>query len=83
MNRMGSLTSLLILPLLPYAVGKSREDSHALCTDIDESAEQVVDVPVSRGDVVVHHERTLHCSYPNMSQDWRHAYILNSGRGSA
>lgn len=27
--------------------------------------------------MVVHHERTLHCSYPNMSTDWRHVYILN------
>eukprot|EP00878_Enallax_costatus_P003042 GHUV01003240.1.p1 GENE.GHUV01003240.1~~GHUV01003240.1.p1 ORF type:complete len:314 (+),score=53.85 GHUV01003240.1:231-1172(+) len=58
-------------------VGKTREDSHALCTDIDESSEQVVDVPVSRGDVIVHHERVLHCSYPNLSHNWRHAYILN------
>lgn len=58
-------------------MGKSREDSHAICTDIDESAEHVVDVPAARGDVIVHHERVLHCSHPNMSGDWRHAYILN------
>lgn len=37
----------------------------------------MVDVPARRGDVVIHHERTLHCSYPNLSTDWRHAYILN------
>eukprot|EP00882_Tetradesmus_deserticola_P001375 GHRQ01001490.1.p1 GENE.GHRQ01001490.1~~GHRQ01001490.1.p1 ORF type:complete len:276 (+),score=97.40 GHRQ01001490.1:392-1219(+) len=58
-------------------VGKTREQSHAICTDVDESAERVVDVPAARGDVILHHERTLHCSYPNLSGEWRHAYILN------
>jgi hypothetical protein len=43
------------------AVGRTREESHAICTDIDESAEVVVDVPAARGDLIVHHERTLHC----------------------
>ncbi|KAF6259458.1 PhyH-domain-containing protein [Scenedesmus sp. NREL 46B-D3] len=58
-------------------VGKTREESHAICTDIDESEERVVDVAAARGDLIVHHERTLHCSYPNLSREWRHAYILN------
>lgn len=57
-------------------MGATRADSHAICTDIDETAEHIVDVPVWRGDVIVHHERVLHASYPNLSQDWRHAYIL-------
>uniref|UniRef100_A0A383V930 Fe2OG dioxygenase domain-containing protein n=1 Tax=Tetradesmus obliquus TaxID=3088 RepID=A0A383V930_TETOB len=59
------------------SVGKTHEESHAICTDVDESAEPVLDVPAARGDLIVHHERTLHCSYPNLSSEWRHAYILN------
>lgn len=57
-------------------VGKTREDSHAIYTDIKEEEEGVVDVPVFRGDVIVHHERVLHASWPNLSNEWRHAYIL-------
>lgn len=58
------------------AVGASREDSHAIYAPIDESGEVIVDVPAARGDVIVHHERVLHSSRPNMSDSWRHAYIL-------
>eukprot|EP00879_Flechtneria_rotunda_P012164 GHRR01012704.1.p2 GENE.GHRR01012704.1~~GHRR01012704.1.p2 ORF type:complete len:180 (+),score=50.82 GHRR01012704.1:1383-1922(+) len=58
-------------------VGKTREESHALYTEVDETIEHVVDVPVARSDLIVHHERALHCSWPNLSQEWRHAYILN------
>ncbi len=28
-------------------------------------------------DVIVHHERAVHASYPNTSDAWRRAYILN------
>ena len=45
--------------------------------DVDEAAEAVVDVPAARGDVICHHERVVHASYPNTSSAWRHAYILN------
>ena len=60
-----------------YAVGSSREDSHVIHTILSEEDKQhIVDVPVARGDVIVHHERVLHASRPNLSSDWRHAYIL-------
>jgi hypothetical protein len=60
------------------AVAKTRDESHALyCPEVDETSEQIVDAPASRGDVIVHHERAVHCSWPNLSNHWRHAYILN------
>eukprot|EP00775_Hariotina_reticulata_P008238 gene8238-8428_t len=59
-------------------VARNRDESHALyCPEVDETTERVVDAPARRGDVIVHHERVLHCSWPNLSNNWRHAYILN------
>jgi ectoine hydroxylase-related dioxygenase (phytanoyl-CoA dioxygenase family) len=59
------------------AVGATREQSHAIYTKIDESQETIVDVPATRGSVIIHHEATVHASRPNLSSAWRHAYILN------
>ena len=33
-------------------------------------------VPIARGDVTVHNERVMHGSGPNLSPDWRKAYVL-------
>lgn len=37
-------------------------------------------VPMQRGDVVVHCERVVHGSGPNMSPNWRYGYVLNFKR---
>lgn len=57
-------------------VGKTREESHALYTPLDENTENVVYVPIKRGDITVHDERVVHGSGPNMSSGWRNAYVL-------
>lgn len=57
-------------------VGRSREESHALVTDVDESTEDVVYVPIQRGDITVHNERVVHGSGANRSNSWRNAYVL-------
>lgn len=57
---------------MPHAaVGASREESHALCTPVDEEAEGAVYVPIARGDITVHNERVVHGSGPNLSSGWR------------
>ena len=53
-----------------------RETSHALCTDVDESVDDVRYVEIARGDVTVHDERVVHGSGPNRSDGWRRAYII-------
>ena len=57
------------------AVGASREDSHALVTQLRPN-DEVANVPVARGGVSVHSERVIHGSGPNMSPAWRRAYVL-------
>lgn len=42
-----------------HTVGASREESHALCTPIDEVAEGAVYVPINRGDITVHNVRCM------------------------
>jgi len=37
-------------------------------------------VPLKRGDVVVHTERVVHGSGPNMTDGWRYGYVLNFKR---
>lgn len=34
-------------------------------------------LPLHRGSVIFHHEAVVHASRPNLSGQWRHAYILN------
>ncbi len=52
-----------------------RGESHALGTDL-RSDDEVVPVPISRGDVTVHNERVLHGSGGNTTAGFRRAYIL-------
>jgi phytanoyl-CoA hydroxylase len=42
-------------------VGKSREESHALKTELSDT-DVVVEVPIKRGDITVHNERVVHGS---------------------
>lgn len=56
-------------------VGKTREDSHALYLSLKED-DSVVPVPIQRGDITVHDERVAHGSGPNLSSDWRKAYVV-------
>jgi hypothetical protein len=70
-------------------VGGSRAESHAIHVEelpefemagaeggSKSAAAVVVAAPARRGDVVVHHERVLHCSPANATDEWRHAYVL-------
>ena len=57
-------------------VGRTREESHALGTVVDESVDTVRCAEIARGDVTVHDERVVHGSGPNTSDRWRRAYII-------
>lgn len=52
-----------------------RGESHALGTDL-RAADEVVSVPISRGDVTVHNETVMHGSGGNSTAGFRRAYIL-------
>ena len=52
-----------------------RGESHALGTDLRET-DDVVTMPISRGDVTVHNERVMHGSGGNNTDGFRRAYIL-------
>eukprot|EP00983_Pelagomonas_calceolata_P040699 1137735-Pelagomonas_calceolata.AAC.4 len=54
-------------PIHTHAVAGSREESHALCTHVDEEKENVVHVPIKRGSITVHDERVVHGSGANRS----------------
>lgn len=57
----------------PVFVG--RGESHALGTELEPS-DEVVTVPISRGDCTVHNERVLHGSGGNTTSGFRRAYII-------
>ena len=57
------------------AVASNRSKSHALYT-IQEPTDRVTHAPIARGDITVHNERVMHGSGPNLSLDWRKAYVL-------
>lgn len=57
------------------AVGKTRQDSHALYLSL-KADDSVVPVPIKRGDITVHDERVAHGSGPNLSSGWRKAYVV-------
>lgn len=61
-------------------VGKTREESHAIYTVVDEAKDNIVNVPMKRGDVLVHRERVVHGSGANLSTNWRCGYVLNYKR---
>jgi ectoine hydroxylase-related dioxygenase (phytanoyl-CoA dioxygenase family) len=52
-----------------------RGESHALGTELTES-DEVVPVPIARGDCTVHNERVLHGSGGNSTTGFRRAYVL-------
>jgi phytanoyl-CoA hydroxylase len=58
-----------------YPVSGSRRESHALFTEVL-PGDQVVNVPIRRGDITVHNESVMHGSGPNLSDTWRKAYVL-------
>jgi len=45
-------------------------------TDVDEKKERVVSIPLKRGGVSVHGERTIHGSSGNKTDGWRRSYLL-------
>jgi phytanoyl-CoA hydroxylase len=53
-----------------------RDQSHTLVAQVDEAREVVWPAELRRGDVTVHHERTVHGSGGNHTASWRRAYIL-------
>lgn len=52
-----------------------RGESHALGTDLRDS-DEVVTVPIRRGDVTVHNENVMHGSGGNNTDGFRRAYII-------
>ena len=57
------------------AVTAGREASHALCMKLGPDDEPAY-VPIRRGDVTVHNERVAHGSGPNLTDQWRKAYVI-------
>jgi phytanoyl-CoA hydroxylase len=53
-----------------------RDKSHTLVARVDEARERVVAAQLQRGDVTVHHERTVHGSGGNRTDGWRRAYVI-------
>lgn len=64
-------------PVRPHRpAGASREERHTLVTDLRPD-DQLVPVPIRRGDITVHNEGVLHGSGGNRStSSWRRAYIV-------
>ena len=62
--------------LRPHApVFGGRGTSHALGTELRDG-DEVITVPIARGDCTVHNERVMHGSGGNMTGGYRRAYIL-------
>jgi len=70
----GSGVDAVLRPHKP--VGSSREDSHAIAIDVDESKEEVVMACVNRGDVTIHDEWVVHGSGGNLSKGNRRTYVI-------
>ena len=54
----------------------SRDSNHALVCKVDPAVDDIRPQPISRGDVTVHAERTIHGSKGNRTDGWRRAYVL-------
>jgi ectoine hydroxylase-related dioxygenase (phytanoyl-CoA dioxygenase family) len=52
-----------------------REEAHALILDLDPS-DEIVYLPVRRGDITVHNEHIVHGSGGNRSNRWRRTYVV-------
>jgi len=55
--------------------GDTREDAHAQIVDL-EPRDEVVYLPVRRGDITLHNEMIVHGSGGNTSQRWRRTYVI-------
>jgi ectoine hydroxylase-related dioxygenase (phytanoyl-CoA dioxygenase family) len=55
--------------------GDSREAAHALVTEIDHG-EEILYLPVRRGDTTLHNEWIVHGSDGNRSNRWRRTYVI-------
>lgn len=53
-----------------------RSKSHTLVARVDEQRERIDAPELARGDVTVHHERTVHGSGGNATDGWRRGYIM-------
>jgi phytanoyl-CoA hydroxylase len=53
-----------------------RDKAHTLVAVVDEARDRIVPAEIRRGDVTVHHERTIHGSSGNRTDGWRRAYIV-------
>lgn len=73
----GSHREAGIRPHKPILESESglREETHALSIDLLEE-DELVPLPVKRGDITVHNERIIHGSGGNPSGRWRRTYIL-------
>ncbi|MEL6143538.1 MAG: phytanoyl-CoA dioxygenase family protein [Bacteroidota bacterium] len=58
----------------PDAKHISRDDSHTLIIDM-KPTDEIVYLPVKKGDVTIHDERIVHGSGGNMSDVWRKTYV--------
>ena len=72
----GSGVSKTIRPHKPLA-GNSREESHALCAQVDEPNEEIRLAPAKRGSLTIHNEYVVHGSGGNTCPDrQRRTYVL-------
>lgn len=72
----GSGRSKTLRPHFP-ASGNSRDDGHALTTEVDESVEEVRLAPAKRGSITIHDEFVVHGSGGNTCKDrQRRTYVL-------
>lgn len=55
--------------------GATREEAHAQVVDL-EPDDEVVYLPVRRGDITLHNEMIVHGSGGNTSQRWRRTYVV-------
>ncbi|MBL8724592.1 MAG: phytanoyl-CoA dioxygenase family protein [Planctomycetes bacterium] len=53
-----------------------RTQNHTLVAEVDPARDRIRPARLQRGDVTVHHERTLHGSGGNRSARWRRGYVL-------
>ncbi len=60
---------------MDHGDGGSRDESHTLVIETRES-DQVIYLPVKRGDVTIHDERIVHGSAGNLSGEWRKTYVM-------
>lgn len=56
-------------------MGADRDEAHTIVATIRDD-DHVRPVPIRRGDVTVHHERTLHGSGGNTSAGWRRGWVV-------